>query len=323
MTLAFTICSVNYLAQARTLGDSLRKTNPDWQFVIGLVDDLQAANLPPELLPTYPMLEVAALGIPDLAGMCARYDITELNTAVKPFFFEYFFKESYASVIYFDPDIIVYQPLMRLSASLERHSIVVTPHTVEPTPDWETPNELNHLNTGVFNLGFVGLRNDDIARRFVQWWQQRLTYECRIDLCSGLFVDQHWVNFAPIYFENVLIEKHRGYNVAYWNFHERTLSKQGDTWVINGLDELQFLHYSGYGVAKPDEISKYQTRYTFQQRPDLLPLFRYYHQRLLDNDNEAYRTYPCAYIKPPNVLYYKSIRRLLNVPVRKLQELIG
>jgi hypothetical protein len=244
---------------------------------------------------------------------------------VKPFFFEHFFKKTYASasVIYFDPDIIVYQPLIRLSKSLETHSIVVTPHTIEPTPDWKTPNELNHLNTGVFNLGFVGLRNDDTARRFVAWWQQRLTYECRIDLCNGLFVDQHWVNFAPIYFENVFIEKHRGYNVAYWNFHERTLSKQSDAWVINGLDELQFFHYSGYGVNKPNEISKYQTRFSFQQRPDLLPLFQLYHQRLLDNGNETYRTYPCAYIKPPTVLYYKSIRRLLNVPVRKLQEWVG
>ena len=46
MILAFTICSVNYLAQARTLGDSLRQTNPDWHFVIGLVDDLKTANLP-------------------------------------------------------------------------------------------------------------------------------------------------------------------------------------------------------------------------------------------------------------------------------------
>ncbi|MEZ0609186.1 glycosyl transferase [Fibrella sp. WM1] len=344
MTLAFTICSVNYLAQARTLGDSLRQTNPDWQFVIGLVDDLRTANLPAALVPAYPMLEVAALNIPDFAGMCDRYDITELNTAVKPFFIAHFFEhgmqglwarspESDAAtpiptppaprpqpdkVIYFDPDIIVFQPLTRLSTALDTHSMVLTPHTIAPTPDWETPNEQDHLNTGIFNLGFIGLRNDDTARRFMMWWQQRLTYECRIDLCEGLFVDQHWVNFAPIYHDNVLIEKHTGYNVAYWNVHERTLAQQGNTWVVNGTDELQFFHYSGYGVTKPNDISKYQTRYTFAQRPDLLPLFRLYHQRLIDNGNEAYRSYPCVYIKPPTVLYYTSVRRLLNKPVQKL-----
>ena len=332
MTLAFTICSVNYLAQARTLGDSLRQTNPDWQFVIGLVDDLKTANLPANLLPTYPMLEVAALGIPDFAGMCARYDITELNTAVKPFFIDYFFQSQPGpdrpnSVIYFDPDIIVFQPLTRLENALKTNSLVLTPHTIAPTPDWETPNEQHHLNTGIFNLGFIGLRNDDTARRFVSWWQQRLAYECRIDLCEGLFVDQQWVNFAPIYYDNVLIEKHIGYNVAYWNIHERTLTQQGGTWQVQATDgntvPLQFFHYSGYGVQKPNEISKYQTRYTFAQRPDLVPLFQLYHNRLIQNGNDQYRTYPCVYIKPPQVRYYTSVRHLLNAPVRKLKEWIA
>ena len=349
MTLAFTICSVNYLAQARTLGDSLRQTNPDWQFVIGLVDDLATANLPADLLPDYPMLEVAALGIPDFAGMCTRYDITELNTAVKPFFIDYFFnvppgssravgkptssiparlEPGVTSVIYFDPDIIVFQPLTRLKNALETHSLVLTPHTIAPTPDWETPNEQHHLNTGIFNLGFIGLRNDDTARQFVSWWQKRLTYECRIDLCAGLFVDQHWVNFAPIYHDNVLIEKHIGYNVAYWNIHERHLAERAGTWMVQPPDggeavPLQFFHYSGYGVQQPDSISKYQTRYTFSQRPDLVPLFRYYHDRLIQNGNDAYRAYPCVYIKPPPVLYYTSVRRLLNVPIRRLTNWIG
>lgn len=325
MTLAFTICSVNYLAQARTLGDSLQQTNPDWQFVIGLVDDLQTASLPADLLPAYPMLEVAALNIPDFAGMCARYDITELNTAVKPFFIEHFFQSSPRpdAVIYFDPDIIVFQPLTRLANALETNSLVLTPHTIAPSPDWETPNEQEHLNTGIFNLGFIGLRNDPTARQFVAWWQQRLIYECRIDLCEGLFVDQHWVNFAPIYYDNVLIEKHKGYNVAYWNIHERTLIEQGDHWFVQdpaGGERvpLQFFHYSGYGVQQPGAISKYQTRYTFEQRPDLTPLFQLYHNRLIQNGNDTYRTYPCVYIKSAPVLYYTTIRRLLNKPVQKL-----
>ncbi|MBO0952417.1 glycosyl transferase [Fibrella forsythiae] len=330
MTLAFTICSVNYLAQARTLGDSLKQTNPDWQFVIGLVDDLKAANLPAHLLPDYPMLEVATIGIPDFAGMCSRYDITELNTAVKPFFIDYFFnsESNPGAVIYFDPDIIVFQPLTRLADSLKTSSLVLTPHTIAPTPDWETPNEQNHLNTGIFNLGFIGLRNDATARQFVDWWKQRLTYECRIDLCEGLFVDQHWVNFAPVYHDNVLIEKHKGYNVAYWNIHERIVVKQNDNWYIQNPEGgepvlLQFFHYSGYGVQKPDAISKYQTRYTFDQRPDVLPLFQLYHNQLIKNGNDAYRTYPCVYIKPAQVLYYTSIRRLMNIPVQKLTQWIS
>ncbi|WP_420148297.1 glycosyl transferase [Spirosoma sp.] len=354
MTLAFTICSINYLAQARTLGDSLRQTNPDYQYVIGLVDKLSESSLPAGLMPDYPMLEVDKIGIADFAAMCDRYDITELNTAVKPFFIDYFYKNKpeATEVIYFDPDIIVFQPLRRLNEALKQYSLVLTPHTCSPTPDWERPNEQHHLNTGIFNLGFIGLRNDATARQFVDWWKDRLIYECRIDLCEGLFVDQHWVNFAPVYYDNVLIEKHLGYNVAYWNLHERYFSQTvSGEWQINGKQQesqdvaapelLQFFHFSGYNPDRPDEISKYQTRYGFagsanvtpgksvryvdrpeQQRPDVRPLFDLYRERLLENHNEQYRGYPCVYIKPPVVLRYKRVRKLLKSPFNRVIALL-
>ncbi|WP_080239455.1 glycosyltransferase family protein [Spirosoma rigui] len=335
MTLAFTICSVNYLAQARTLGDSLRKTNPDFQYVIGLVDKLSEAKLPAALMPPYPMLEVDQIGIPDFAAMCDRYDITELNTAVKPFYIDYLY-ETYpdaTQVIYFDPDIIVYQPLTKLTQDLNKYSMVLTPHTCSPTPDWERPNEQHHLNTGIYNLGFIGLRRDETARQFVNWWKQRLVYECRIDLCEGLFVDQHWVNFAPVYYDNVLIEHHPGYNVAYWNLHERYLwADEAGQWRVGtqfdlskkntNTEYLQFFHYSGYNPYRPDEISKYQTRYSFRERPDAEPLFDFYKQRLLANQNDTYRQYPCVYIKPPVVLRYQRVRRAIKLPFNRIIALL-
>ena len=352
MTLAFTICSINYLAQARTLGDSLRQTNPDYHYVIGLVDKLSEANLPAELIPDYPLLEVDQIGIPDFAAMCSRYDITELNTAVKPFFIDYFYKtySTATAVIYFDPDIIVFQPLHQLNEALTRSSLVLTPHTCSPTPDWERPNEQHHLNTGIFNLGFIGLRNDTTAHQFTDWWKDRLVYECRIDLCAGLFVDQHWVNFAPVYYDNVLIEKHLGYNVAYWNLHERYFSQNdAGAWQIMGPPTqsnekapqlLQFFHFSGYNPDRPDEISKYQTRFGFaslngtttqsgrhvdkpeQQRPDVRPLFDLFRSRLLANHNDQYRSYPCFYIKPPVMLRYKRVRNLLKLPFNQVITLL-
>ncbi|WP_266366589.1 glycosyltransferase family protein [Tellurirhabdus rosea] len=319
MTLAFTLCSINYLAQARTLGDSLRQTNPDWQFVIGLVDRLAEANLPEELVPAYPMIEVDRIEIEDFAGMCDRYDITELNTAVKPYYMDYLFRHhpDATEVIYFDPDIIVYQPLTRLSASLAEANLVLTPHTCSPINDWLAPNELNHLNTGIFNLGFIGLRRSEETLRFVDWWKKRLAYECRIDLCNGLFVDQHWVNFAPVYFDRVQVERHPGYNVAYWNLHERTISRDGDRWLVNE-SELQFFHFSGYSPYKPEEISKYQNRFTFNDRPDIVALFQDYGNRLMTNRNDVYRTYPCHYIKPPKTLYYQRVRQALKNPLNQL-----
>ena len=210
---------------------------------------------------------------------------------------------------------------------------MLTPHLCSPTPDWERPNEQHHLSTGIYNLGFIGLRRDATARQFVRWWKERLVYECRIDLCAGLFVDQHWVNFAPVYHDNVLIERHPGYNVAYWNLHERWLSTdETGQWRVSPqrgvagsktpTQPLQFFHYSGYNPYRPDDISKYQTRYSFEERPDARPLFDGYRQRLLANHNDQYRLYPCVYVKPPVVLRYQRVRRALKTPFNRIIALL-
>lgn len=322
MTLAFTICSINYLAQAKTLGESLRTHHPEFRFVIGLVDRLEYNTIDEAELPPDPLLEIHQISIQDFEWMCENYDITELNTAVKPYFIDYFFSQysDIQNVIYFDPDIIVYRPLDRLLLSLGTSDIVVTPHiTVAPPNDGLMPTEHIHLSTGIFNLGFIALHRSDNSQQFVDWWKRKLAKECKIDLCNGLFVDQNWVNFAPFYFDKVLVERHVGYNVAYWNLHERSLSQHDGHWMVNGDQLLYFFHYSGYQLAKPEQLSKYQNRYDFETRPDVWPLFEWYANRLAANGNTYFAQFKCAYIKPQPVYRYQRVRRLLKRPFLQLK----
>jgi len=316
MTIVFTICSINYLAQARTLGDSLKSTNPDILFVIGLVDKLDGVRFDDSFIPEYQMVEIDKIGIAGFEEMADRYDITELNTAVKPFYFTYFFQNypEAEHVIYFDPDIIVFQPLTNLLSSLENHPAVLTPHINTAIDDRLTPNELHHLNTGIYNLGFVAFHRTNEVLEFIKWWEEKLRYECLIDLCNGLFVDQNWMNFLPVFVKNVLIERNPGYNAAYWNLHERQFSFSNHTHLVNG-DPLIFFHYSGYDPAKPDILSKYQDRFELSKRPDLTELFKLYRNNLLNNGNAYYRQFPCFYIKPTRVLRYQRVRKWLKKPL--------
>ncbi|WP_247234967.1 glycosyltransferase [Telluribacter sp. SYSU D00476] len=321
MTIAFTICSINYLAQARTLGDSLAATNPDIKYFVGLVDRLEGVSFDDSYRPDFPLVEIHAIGIEGFEEMCERYNITELNTAVKPFYFTYFFNKypEADKVIYFDPDIIVYQPLTHLLQSLDTHEAVLTPHVCTPIEDRQTPNELHHLNTGIYNLGFVAFRKTDQTRQYIKWWEEKLRYECLIALCDGLFVDQNWMNFLPLFVENTYIERDPGYNAAYWNLHERQFSVGPDgTHLVNTDHPLVFFHYSGYDPAKPAVLSKYQDRFELSQRPDLTPLFDIYRNSLIRNGNEYYRKFPCCYIKPPKVLRYQRVRKWLKKPVEYL-----
>jgi hypothetical protein len=325
MTLAFTICSINYLAQAQTLGQSLQKTNPDVEFVIGLVDRLDKVSLDADKIPPFQLLEIDKINIESLDEMCDIYDITELNTAVKPFYFDYFFKNrpDIQNVIYFDPDIIVFDSLKPMTDNLIEKHIIVTPHITSPINDKFDTREIDHLNTGLYNLGFIAISRHEQAFQMVNWWMERLKKDCRIDLCHGLFVDQHWIVLVPIFFRDItLVDKYAGYNVAYWNLHERKVTEKEGKFFINEVP-LIFFHFSGYGINKPNEVSKYQNRSTFENRPDIVPLFQYYAQQLRDNFNDYYNQFECFYIKPPKVKKYKRIRQALQLPFRKLLEFVA
>lgn len=322
-----TICSINYLAQAKTLGDSLMEHNPDYSFLIGLVDRLDQSSISKEELPPYEILELHTIGIQDFQDMCDRYNITELNTAVKPFYLRYIY-ETYPEVDilhYFDPDIVVYKPLTEIEKGLENNSLFLTPHILSPFPDEIRPQERDLLNTGMYNLGFLGTKRSITTSTFLNWWADRLFFHCYINLAEGMFVDQNWVNFAPIYHEDVFVSRHMGLNMAYWNLHERSLNVEGDDLIVNGTFPLIFFHFSGYDPADPAKISKYQDRYDFREKGDVASIFDYYAQLLIKNGHENFKKYPCYYIKPAHVVPRKRflrVRKYVSMPFRKLVDWI-
>ena len=107
---AFTLCSNNYFSRALAWADSMRATNPDYTIVIGLVDGRNSqvdytAN-------GHKVISVGEIRIPNIDWMMSHYSIVEFNTAVKPYYFSYLFKLYTPShVLYFDPDIFMYNSL--------------------------------------------------------------------------------------------------------------------------------------------------------------------------------------------------------------------
>lgn len=298
MKIAFTLCSINYLAQAKTLGDSLLRHNPDYRFVIGLVDE-NRTGVDLSFLGRLEVLEVAKIGIEGFADMCASYDIVELVTSVKPFYIDYLFRQNpqAVSVTYFDPDMKVFTSLADMDEKLRAHDVLLTPHfTGPPAADGFLPTEKHVLNTGVFNLGYVGMRRGPVADGVNRWWMSKLRHECLLDLSRGYFVDQLWMNLAPAYFDGVLIVKHPGWNIAHWNFGERTVARAGDGgWLVNG-QPLVFFHFSHYTPKHPERLATFHTRFSFESRPDLVPLYDEYRRELTDNRYFDLIGVPCAYV---------------------------
>lgn len=286
MVTFFTLCSANYLAHAKVLGDSLLEHNPEYKFAIGLVDRIPEGLDAPYWHP-HELVPVEQLNIPEFGEIVRDHDVVELNTLVKPFYIEYFYRRDpkVDAVIYLDPDILVCGSFGRLVDKLRRYAIVVTPHSC--TFDDSEANlyyEGGMLTTGIYNLGFIGTSRSDTVFVFLKWWQKRVLHCCHIRQGRGAFVDQLWINLVPLYFSDVYVEKDPGYNMCYWNHFERHLSRRNGSYLVNGKHDLVFVHFSSYTPMTPELAARRsKAKITpFSERPDLKPLYDDYRQRLLD-----------------------------------------
>jgi hypothetical protein len=273
---ACTIISYNYLPYARTLCESFLAAHPECSFYVLLVDRVPDAFNPSR--EQFELVTLDELAIPDFPSVAFKYDILELNTNVKPTFLKLLLARGADEVVYLDPDILVCNPLAPVFDSLADHDIVLTPHALSPN---DGPAEIILLSAGVFNLGFVALSKSPEACRFLDWWEARCLDFAYDERRSGMFVDQKWANLVPCFFDRVMILKHAGFNVAYWNLHERHLSGPSGAWIVNKSRPLIFFHFSGVLVDGGDRISKYTDRFTLHDRPDLRLIVEDYRSRLI------------------------------------------
>jgi hypothetical protein len=292
-----TIIAKNYLAFARTLVQSFLTFNPDYKCYVLIVDDFEEYINPAE--ECFEIVKLTDLGIPHLPGFCFKYNIKELCTAAKASLLDYLISEkSVRRLLYLDPDILVTASLDAIFEELGTADIVLTPHLDTDYPDDDLlPDDGNILRAGQFNLGFIGIRSSENAQSFLNWWKPKLYKNCVVDVSHGYFVDQKFIDFVPIFFKNLFVERNAGYNVAYWNLHSRRISGENGAWKCNG-GPLYFFHFSGYN-PESDAISSHipssLARYRLSNRSDLGTLFAEYKSLLIRNGHRQASSWPYTF----------------------------
>jgi hypothetical protein len=284
------ICS-NYIAYARTQYDSLRKYCQQLDYFVFVVDaDIKHPFEDDEFQVIVPE---QIFKVNEFKKYAFLYNALELSTNVKPRLLKHLLQSGYSQVLYLDPDICFYSDVSNVFDHFSEGSILLTPHALHPYDGDFRPNDQDFLIGGVFNLGFIGVNDSRTAEQFLDWWGQRCLGAGYNEVRSGLMVDQKWVNLAPCYFDGVAILKNAGYNVAYWNLHERRLSKVNNVWLVNDDQPLVFYHFSGVRFDQDHLISKHQNRFSMATRTDLISLFQEYHAHLIHNgiSDTFYKSY--------------------------------
>lgn len=297
-TAIVTIVSNNYLHFARTLMQSVAQQHPQADRYCVMVDrdPAPATALSAEFKP----LALAVLNLPDGDDLLFRYNILELNTAVKPWALAHLMQQGYQQVLYIDPDIELYNPMHEVFKLLaEGANVVLTPHLLSPILDKRYPAELDIRRAGTYNLGFCALANTPNSQAMLQWWQDKLRHHCIVAHDQGIFVDQSWIDLVPGLFDQVAVLRHPGYNFAYWNFAQRPVTLAPDQTAQQALvagQPLVFMHFSGLDPLAPATVSKHQNRFTLTSiGQPLARLITDYCQRVIGNGIDHYRSLPYGF----------------------------
>jgi hypothetical protein len=256
----FTSINNAYFGKAKLLARSVKTFYPDSTFVLALLDDLLPGET--EIEPSFDeYLFAGEIYDGDFDKWIFNHTVVEACTAQKGLVIDYLLRTNqYDAVIYLDPDIKVYAPLDELIDLISTKPVVVTPHLAQPAKEDShiRDNEFSTLIHGVFNLGFLAIRNCAEGLEFSQWWKDRLLKYCFDEKSLGLFTDQKWVDLAPAYFDFLGVLRHPGYNIATWNLENRRFTKNDADEILVNEQKIRFIHFSGFDSgAHKAAIDKY------------------------------------------------------------------
>jgi hypothetical protein len=247
MIFCTSVC-LNHLAKAKILARSLKKHMPQSKLVICLLE----RSVPVHLLEDEDFDEVVLakdMGFANFESMIFKYTQYEAACACKGQLMKYVYNKYYNEKFfsYIDSDTQVFSRFDEVFSALNTHSIVFTPHYNEPPRDthtiWGENAEILILRVGIINGGFIGMKRSAQSEKFLDWWTSRLERYAYNDAELGLFTDQRWLTAAMILFDSIYVLKHDGYNVAFWNTNQRSITMKKEVYLSNGVP-FRFFHFS-------------------------------------------------------------------------------
>jgi hypothetical protein len=315
MKIAYTVCTINHLWQARGVAESFLKHNPDYKFLVCIADqppphiDFATYDFPFEIC------WIDELEIPELPQLIAYYNAFCLLMALKGMAADVLMnKYNPSHIVYLDTDILVFDNFAWAEQQLTTYDILITPHCHLPPP-YQTPlaevkphllpknpyEDRIFLLTGLFNAGFVVFKNSPQGRGFAAWWSKNLKNQCLPSNYLGLFYDQVWLSLVPVYFDKACIVRNLGYNVGCWSFHERKISQKDGRFYVNEHIPLIFFHYTGYRHNNPNKIAEW-IDLTLDDMPELKPIFEAFTKLTAHKSYQDLHQIPCAFAAQHQVL---------------------
>lgn len=140
-------------------------------------------------------------------------------------------------VTYLDADLFFFGSPALLLDSLAEASCGLIEHRF--------PENLKILRSrGIYNVGWVSLRNDKVGLACASWWRRRCLEWCHDRVEEGRFADQKYLDIVPQSFSRVQILDYPGANLAPWNLGRHCVSASGGELLADD-QPVVFFHFHG------------------------------------------------------------------------------
>ncbi len=206
------------------------------------------AQYPDSMLHLYRMSDVWTEG--EWARVGARPIASQALTSKARIFLEARRRSSAEAVFLLDLDMYFFRSPARLIREFgEDHTMFF--------PQWSDRFTWARLH-GIFNSGMMGARKGSEA--FLSWWSRACWISCELDVASGRFGDQAYIDQAILFFDGIRIYREGDEDVAPWN-----LATLGAKWDGSALEVLGGKSVGSYHAAGPDALRIFEAKYQWDQ----------------------------------------------------------
>ena len=288
-----TIVSKSYLALARVTAESFRRHNPGIPFFVLLTDELDG-YFDPEM-ESFQMLLLDQLQLEDSLHFRFQYTELELSYAYTPYLIDHLLEEGFDGVVFLKQETLVLGSLAPEFDKLQRHSVLLTPHFLEPPEGTRALQwEVNVLRAGVFNGGVIAFSNHEESRQVLAWWKKKTSRGCFRAVEDGVHFEQRWLDFVPSFAPGYHILRDPGMNVGHWNLPERRIHIHNGHVMADGVP-CRVFRFSGYQPEASHMVTQYNLQMTVESTGDAAEVFDLYQSMLVSAGYFECRRWPYAY----------------------------
>ena len=232
----------NYLSRGLALYRSLQRHAPASRLWVLCLDQASHALLVKQALPNLVPVALADFEAadPELAATRSNRSLIEYYFTCTPAWLLYVMAHEGSSewVTYLDGDLFFFDSPEAIFGELQDAAFAIIPHRYTAA--------VQHMRKyGIYNVGWVGVRNDPDGLTAVKWWRERCIEWCYDHVDGERFADQGYLQGLAEQFPRVKVIENPGANLAPWNIGNYRVAFRDGKVLIDEAYPLIFFHFQG------------------------------------------------------------------------------